>query len=301
LDTAFEVFGSESHCYQLNPPLPPQEVDALERRHRISLPDEYRAFITRIGNGGAGPDYGLFSLAAGLRESASELNRPFPFSTQTAQEVIAARRRGERYAAVVPAQMPGGALAICHSGCAIFYYIVLAGEQRGTVWNGREDWFPCSSRQGRQWTFLDWYEDWLDRWLVPGAILASMTEEVWLHDDQAETMLRFAGDSLSERKRRLACAACCRRLWDRALCRRTGRQRGPRHGSRGRLSLAGPCRCGGPVVGEQPFEHRHRGRRDAIGPCRSARPPGPRLGTGAAPPGGPHPGHPRQPLSVRPP
>jgi hypothetical protein len=214
LDTTFEVFGSENHPYQLNPPLRPEDVDALERRHRFSLPDEYRAFITQIGNGGAGPDYGLFSLAASLRESACALNRPFPFSTQAAQGVIAARRGGDRYAGVVPDETTGGALAICDSGCAIFYYLVLNGEQRGTVWHGREDWFPCFSKQGRQWTFLDWYEDWLDRWLVPGVILGSMTEEVWLRGDQAETMLRFAGDRVSERKRRLVCVACCRHLWD---------------------------------------------------------------------------------------
>jgi len=128
--------------------------------------------------------------------------------------VIVARRGGEQYAGVVPDETAGGALAICHSGCASFYYLVLNGEQRGTVWNGREDWFPCFSNQGRQWTFLDWYEDWLDRWLVPGVILGSMTEEVWLQGDQAETMLRLAWDRVSERKRRLVCAACCRHLWD---------------------------------------------------------------------------------------
>jgi hypothetical protein len=214
LDSTFEVFGSETHRYQLNPPLSPEEVDALERRHHFSLPDEYRTFITQLGDGGAGPDYGLFSLAAELRLSASALDHPFPFSTQTAQGVIAARRGGEQYAGVVPEEPTGGALPICNSGCGIYYYLVLNGEQRGTVWNGREDWFPCCSNEGQQWTFLDWYEDWLDRWLIPGVILGSMTEEVWLQGDQAETMLRFVGDRVSERKRRLVCAACCRHLWD---------------------------------------------------------------------------------------
>jgi hypothetical protein len=128
--------------------------------------------------------------------------------------VIAARRGGDQYAGVVPDETAGGALAICHSGCAIYFHLVLNGEQRGTVWNGREDWFPCFSNQGRQWTFLDWYEDWLDRCLVPGRILGSMTEEVWLQGDQTETMLRFAGDRVSERKRRLVCVACCRHLWN---------------------------------------------------------------------------------------
>jgi hypothetical protein len=129
--------------------------------------------------------------------------------------VIAARQGGgEPYAGVVPDEDVGGALAICHSGCAIYSYLVLDGEQRGTVWTAREEWVPCFSSDGRQWGFLDWYENWLDRWLVPGVIVGSMTEEVWLQGNQAETMLRFAGDRVSERKRRLACIACCRHLWD---------------------------------------------------------------------------------------
>jgi hypothetical protein len=127
--------------------------------------------------------------------------------------VIAARQSVEPYAGVVPEGTAGGALAICHSGCGIFYYLVLNGEQRGTVWNGREDWFPCFSKSGQQWSFLDWYEDWLDCCLVPGAIVGSMTEEVWQQGDKAETMLGFAGDRVSERKRRLVCTACCRHLW----------------------------------------------------------------------------------------
>src|SRR5512142_2282534 len=55
-----DTFGATSHLFLLNPPLPEADVISFERRHKVSLPDDYRRFITEIGNGGAGPYYGVF-------------------------------------------------------------------------------------------------------------------------------------------------------------------------------------------------------------------------------------------------
>ena len=57
-----QVFGSQAHRFRLHPPLPEVEVAAFEARHRVSLPAEYRGFLTHVGNGGAGPYYGQFPL-----------------------------------------------------------------------------------------------------------------------------------------------------------------------------------------------------------------------------------------------
>ena len=95
---------------------------------------------------------------------------------------------------------------ICHEGCGIYNALVLNGEQRGTVWNGREDWAPYVRQDGGQWGFLDWYEGWLE----PGAVLGSITTEVWDQADRVGTMLRFAQDKVPERKLRQFAAACCR-------------------------------------------------------------------------------------------
>ena len=58
-DRRRRVFGANGHDYKLNPPLPISVIEAFEERHRVSLPEGYRRFLTEIGNGGAGPSYGV--------------------------------------------------------------------------------------------------------------------------------------------------------------------------------------------------------------------------------------------------
>lgn len=62
-DADLKQFGAEHHKYQWNPPASLKEIEAFERETGISLPDGYRNFLLQEGNGGAGPFYGLFSLA----------------------------------------------------------------------------------------------------------------------------------------------------------------------------------------------------------------------------------------------
>jgi hypothetical protein len=54
------VFGVIGHHFVLNPPLTEAEVVAFEQGHQVRLPPDYRHFLTSIGNGGAGPYYGVF-------------------------------------------------------------------------------------------------------------------------------------------------------------------------------------------------------------------------------------------------
>jgi hypothetical protein len=59
-DPRRRVFGAAAHQYKLNLPLPVSVIEEFEQRHGVSLPEDYRRFVTEIGNGGAGPYYGLF-------------------------------------------------------------------------------------------------------------------------------------------------------------------------------------------------------------------------------------------------
>jgi hypothetical protein len=56
------VFGSNHHKFQLNERVAERKVASLERDLSIRLPPDYRDFIIRMGNGGAGPFYGVFPL-----------------------------------------------------------------------------------------------------------------------------------------------------------------------------------------------------------------------------------------------
>jgi hypothetical protein len=70
-------FGSESHAFRLNPPLPEADLQAFETSHHIRLPEAYRTFLKHAGNGGAGPYYGIFPLdKVSKRQSPSFWNGP---------------------------------------------------------------------------------------------------------------------------------------------------------------------------------------------------------------------------------
>jgi hypothetical protein len=70
-DTEFRVFGSPSHRYVMRPVLSEQALREFEAARGVRLPDDYRLFLRTVGDGAAGPSYGLQSL-----EKASRHNKP---------------------------------------------------------------------------------------------------------------------------------------------------------------------------------------------------------------------------------
>lgn len=83
-----QPFGSSYHGFRLNSPIAEPDVAAIEAAHGIVLPEGYRAFITRVADGGAGPFYGLLPLAEGLTydveeqdvDPAARFRTPFPYT-----------------------------------------------------------------------------------------------------------------------------------------------------------------------------------------------------------------------------
>jgi hypothetical protein len=59
LDAKLWGFGAEAHGYRLVTRLPKTDVDAACQAYGIDLPEAYRAHVETVGNGGAGPGYGL--------------------------------------------------------------------------------------------------------------------------------------------------------------------------------------------------------------------------------------------------
>ncbi len=62
LDKTFQLFGAASHRYKLNPTCTASEVADVEKRLGIKLPADLKAFYTFMGNGVAGPHFGIRQL-----------------------------------------------------------------------------------------------------------------------------------------------------------------------------------------------------------------------------------------------
>ena len=184
-----DIFGASDHGFELNPPLADADVAEFERRHGIALPEQYRWFITTIGNGGVGPHYGVFALGemdeddevSEWREEdgfVGALSRPFPhvepwndLNGKPPAELAEADE--DRYQAGMDAfekryfeaTNMNGAIPVCHMGCALRVWLVVTGPERGHVWFDRradyEGVEPILNDRGEPATFLEWYEEWL--------------------------------------------------------------------------------------------------------------------------------------------
>ncbi len=198
LDATFEVFGSESHQYQFKPCLSNKDIQAFESRYNITLPSEYRNFLLEVGNGGAGPGYGLSGLS-GIKsedviseklyqENYEILSKPFPLTEAWNDlDLIVTNNTGSvtNNDAYFDDKFIQGTLTITNYGCGIYAMLVITGEQSGKIWiddrtndNGiypaslnfchafhdtiPDDFHPDSDQE-QPLSFYDWYEDWLNR------------------------------------------------------------------------------------------------------------------------------------------
>jgi hypothetical protein len=189
-DAAFELFGALRHRYELNPPLSELEIAEFEGRYGIRLPETYRHFVLNVGDGGAGPYYGLFRLGkmddldgeqtawkegefvGSLRDcwphrqawNLPEEALTIPDGLSDEATEMAMDEINKRY---WDAALVAGAFPICHHGCAYRDWLVVTGPEVGQVWHdARPDergLQPYESTDGRRLTFAEWYLDWLGR------------------------------------------------------------------------------------------------------------------------------------------
>jgi hypothetical protein len=176
----FQPFGVETHAFRRGRRLTERQVEAFERRYAVKLPPEYRAFITRVANGGAGPAYGMYSLAGAVSEGPRDrvpddfLRTPFPHTDaynpfeDEDEDEDEEDDEDEEYL-----YQTAGTLVLCHEGCGILHLLVVTGRARGQVWVddrcNDQGLFPLEVR------FLDWYEKWLDNTLAGG-------NGIWWHN-----------------------------------------------------------------------------------------------------------------------
>lgn len=171
VDAGRQVFGAEKHQYRLGPVLALEEIRRVETQRQMKFPEEYVFYLTQVGNGGAGPYYGLYPFERVMRENRNpRLGQIFE---QTVMPGITGKQwrehmqrldalgenmetdmeceayRGELYA---------GMLSVGTQGCTYDHMLMLAGKYAGRImymdWNELPDNPPFDTGM----TFLEWME-----------------------------------------------------------------------------------------------------------------------------------------------
>jgi hypothetical protein len=188
-DIELQVFGAASHRYQTGQPGSPAQVNNLEERLGITLPNAYRTFVSEFGNGGdkdktsaAGPFYGIYPLGCRIDELAgqagSALVNPCIMSPDMAEQEwltlvdelgLNGDLPDEDYETAT-CRLFGGLLPIGTQGCSYVHCLVLNGPHAGRVVNVDSDYsYPQFTHEP---DFLGWYERWLDE-VISGDLLQS--------------------------------------------------------------------------------------------------------------------------------
>jgi hypothetical protein len=88
-DPGLDRFGASRHRHRLGRRLSKGSVTSFESAHGVPLPEAYRSFLLDVGNGGAGPHYGLFPLdGRGMRDlERTSVSGPdtWPLASRTAK------------------------------------------------------------------------------------------------------------------------------------------------------------------------------------------------------------------------
>lgn len=178
-----KFFGTPGHHYELNPVLTEQEVLEIEKKLNISIPEEYREFLLNVGDGGAGPAWGLISIKWAfpddefLKKYPDFCSQEFSYDESWAEGIRAHFKDDPAYMEPLPDPF-GGYFKLNDYGHAMSAILIVGhGSQYGKMWFLDDDapsFAPMHQEvQGREWymSFLDWYENWLDESLTPGVMI----------------------------------------------------------------------------------------------------------------------------------
>lgn len=111
---------------ELEPPVSPERVAALEARCEVRLPEEYRAFLLQVGAGGGGPSRVLSpEEVLTLLPPSHDPSAAFPWS-------------GLASSPSPLAEFPHGSIPVACAGHAgnVWTLLVTSGPERGEVWTG---------------------------------------------------------------------------------------------------------------------------------------------------------------------
>ena len=204
LDRSCEVFGAAAHGHILKPPISPDELSRFETTVGTRLPEDYRSFLLCMGNGGAGPYYGIVPLAlwdpdprpitdGPLDEDAYDrwIERGDPVRpADTCRDFVLDGpfypfRMDPRCHHFLPsgAHPLDGCVRLADMGCGESAFLVVRGPRAGEVWIDQSQAAWPIRPVAR--SFLEWFERRLDL-AVAAAIAAAVPRALVSGDIEPE-------------------------------------------------------------------------------------------------------------------
>jgi hypothetical protein len=192
-DKDLKVFGAESHKYFLGETVNKDQILKFEKDYNLELPEDYKAFLLHIGNGGisyadsaAGSGYGIYPLGKNTNELIYESPELFlkedckiypnmtdEFWSDLNKNIEEDDDISTEAFEVELGKIFSGLLPVGTQGCTYYHALVLNGEFKGRIVNVDSDrqkpYFAFESN------FLDWYERWLDG-IIPESIMATQPD-----------------------------------------------------------------------------------------------------------------------------
>lgn len=190
-DMTYQQFASWSHAHVFKPVLAEAELEAWEDTMQIKLPTDFRQYLTLLGNGGAGPAYGIAPFKLSLEQ---ELQKPCPYSDDQAElfnslaqdwfdmsnlyedelyelyyqkhpheprlsfEEWNKKLDGEIYEEMDKKLFCTGQVWIANQGCSLDIYLILNGSETGKCHCTNVDYdysYPCTGKQRREFEQLE--------------------------------------------------------------------------------------------------------------------------------------------------
>lgn len=171
VDAGRKIFGAEKHQYRINPVLNMAEIRRAEEERHVKFPEEYVFYLTRVGNGGAGPYYGLYPFEEVLAEDRN------PYLGQTFEQTVTTQLTKEQWREYMrkldelgesfetdtdyekyKSKLFSNMMPIGTQGCTLDNMLMLSGGDADRImyidWDMEEDGPPFDTGM----SFLEWME-----------------------------------------------------------------------------------------------------------------------------------------------
>ncbi|MCC6812251.1 MAG: SMI1/KNR4 family protein [Deltaproteobacteria bacterium] len=202
------IFGARWHQFSVGKRLSSASIEAFESKWNIELPEDYRSFLLEVGDGGAGPYYGIAPLAEWCQPDSESEFAADALKTPFDPDVAA------------NATTRSGFLRIVNAGCEYYYVLVVSGPHKGQVWlDGSVDGIGFKQliqRDGRAVSLKDWLEIWFHRIFEHPLDWSEVLDPFWTSSDfPGHAIARTLADNrgiATVAADQLPCPACVRRL-----------------------------------------------------------------------------------------